>query len=291
MRKRTTIILILLIVICVAVFLGYRMLDRIRTDTQPPEITLGGETLTLSVNDSKSALLQGVSATDKVDGNVTDSLVVESVNLLDSTGRANVSYAAFDKAGNVAKAQQEVLFADYASPRFILNAPLLYRYGSNFDVLSTIGAEDGIDGNIQHRIRATALDENAITTMGSHDVQFQVTNSLGDTVTMVFPVEVYDPQSYDATLTLTDYLIYLNTGDSFNASSYLSSFSLLSETTKLNGRTPSGYSLKTTGTVDTDTPGIYTVEYRVTYTEKNENNPLLSRKYTGYNKLIVVVEG
>ena len=291
MRKRTTIILILLIVICVAVFLGYRMLDRIRTDTQPPEITLGGETLTLSVNDSKSALLQGVSATDKVDGNVTDSLVVESVNLLDSTGRANVSYAAFDKAGNVAKAQQEVLFADYASPRFILNAPLLYRYGSNFDVLSTIGAEDGIDGNIQHRIRATALDENAITTMGSHDVQFQVTNSLGDTVTMVFPVEVYDPQSYDATLTLTDYLIYLNTGDSFNASSYLSSFSLLNETTKLNGRTPSGYSLKTTGTVDTDTPGIYTVEYRVTYTEKNENNPLLSRKYTGYNKLIVVVEG
>lgn len=291
MRKRTTIILILLIVICVAVFLGYRMLDRIRTDTQPPEITLGGETLTLSVNDSKSALLQGVSATDKADGNVTASLVVESINLLDSTGRANVSYAAFDKAGNVAKAQQEVLFADYASPRFILNAPLLYRYGSNFDVLSTIGAEDGIDGNIQHRIRATALDENAITTMGSHDVQFQVTNSLGDTVTMVFPVEVYDPQSYDATLTLTDYLIYLNTGDSFNASSYLSNFSLLSETTKLNGRTPSGYSLKTTGTVDTDTPGIYTVEYRVTYTEKNENNPLLSRKYTGYNKLIVVVEG
>jgi len=158
-------------------------------------------------------------------------------------------------------------------------------------VLSTIGAEDGIDGNIQHRIRATALDENAITTMGSHDVQFQVTNSLGDTVTMVFPVEVYDPQSYDATLTLTDYLIYLNTGDSFNASSYLSSFSLMGDDTKLSGRMPSGYSLKTTGSVQTDTPGVYTVEYRVTYTEKNENNPLLSRKYTGYNKLIVVVEG
>ena len=291
MRKRTTIILILLIVICVAVFLGYRMLDRIRTDTQPPEISLGGQSLTLSVTDPQTALLQGVSATDKADGNVTASLVVESINLLDSTGKASVSYAAFDKAGNVAKAQQEVLFADYASPRFILNAPLLYRYGSNFDVLSTIGAEDGIDGNIQHRIRATALDENAITTMGSHDVQFQVTNSLGDTVTMVFPVEVYDPQSYDATLTLTDYLIYLNTGDSFSASSYLNSFSLLSETTKLNGRMPSGYSLKTAGTVDTDTPGVYTVEYRVTYTEKNENNPLLSRKYTGYNKLIVVVEG
>lgn len=285
MRKRTNILLILLIAICMAVFLGYRILDRIRTDTQPPEITLGSEVLTPSVADPQEALLQGVRAQDKADGDVTDSLIVESIELLDSTGRASVSYAAFDKAGNVAKAQQEIQYIDYVSPRFVLDSPLLYRLGSNFDILSTINAEDMLDGNIQHRIRATSLDDVAITALGTHDVQFQVNNSLGDTVSMVFPVEVYDPQRYDATLTLTDYLIYLPAGDDFKASSYLGSFTMHSDETTLNGRVPSGYSLKTAGTVQTDTPGVYTVEYLLTYRDAN------SRDYTGYNKLIVIVEG
>lgn len=285
MRKRTTIFLILLIVICLAVFLGYRLLDRIRTDTQPPQITLGSETLTLSMADPKDALLQGVTAKDNKDGDVTGSLIVENINLLDSTGRAKVSYAAFDEAGNVAKTQQEILYTDYISPRFVLDAPLLYRLGSNFDILSTISAEDMLDGNIQHRIRATSLDETAITALGTHDVQFQVNNSLGDTVSMVFPVEVYDPQMYDGALTLTDYLVYLNTGADFKASSYLDTFTLQGKATKLNGSVPSGYSLKTAGTVQADTPGIYTVEYRLTYHDAN------NREYTGYSKLIVIVEG
>lgn len=285
MRKRTTILLILLIAVCLAVFLGYRLLDRIRTDTQPPQITLGSETLTLSVTDPKEALLQGVRAEDKTDGDVTGSLIVENIELLDSTGQAKISYAAFDSAGNVAKAQQEILYADYVSPRFVLDAPLLYRLGSNFDILSTIDAEDMLDGNIQHRIRATSMGETAITTLGTHDVQFQVNNSLGDTVSMVFPVEVYDPQMYDATLTLTDYLIYMNAGDDFKASSYLGNFTLQGKETKLNGSVPFGYSLKTAGTVQTDTPGVYTVEYRLTYHDNN------SREYTGYSKLIVIVEG
>lgn len=291
MRKRTTILLISLIVICVAVFLGYQAFDRLRTDTRPPEITLDAQSLSLSVTDSREALLQGVSAEDKVDGNVTDSIVVESVNLLDNTGRASVSYAAFDKTGNVAKAQREIQYTDYESPRFRLETPLLYPYGTSFDILSTIGAEDLIDGDIQHRIRATSLSETSTATMGSHDVQFQVSNSLGDTVSIVFPVEVYDPQMYDATLTLKNYLVYLNVGDSFTAASYLDGFKLMNEETLLNGRLPSGFSLAANGTVQTDTPGVYTVTYRVTYTEKNDTNPLLSRKYTGYSKLIVVVEG
>lgn len=291
MRKRTKLLLVLLILLCVAVFIGYRMLDRIRTDTQPPEITLGSQTLTLSVTDPKDALLQGVTATDKADGNVTDLLVVESVSLLDSTGRASVSYAAFDKSGNVAKAQQEVLYTDYEAPRFVLTSPLLYRYGSSFDVLSTISATDTIDGDIQHRIRATSLDNASISAMGSHDVQFQVTNSLGDTVSLVFPVEVYDPQLYDATLTLKDYLVYLNAGDSFNAVTYLDTFTLAGKNTTLNGRVPSSFSLKTTGTVQTDTPGVYAIEYLVTYTDKSTTTSVSGMKYTAYSKLIVVVEG
>lgn len=291
MKKKMNILLAALIVLCVAAFVGYRMLDRIRTDTKPPQITLGSETPQLSVNDPREVLLSGVSATDNKDGNVTDSLVIENISLLDNSGRLSVSYAAFDKAGNVAKAQREAVFTDYVSPRFTLKQPLLFRSGVNFDVLTIVDAIDLFDGDIQHRIRATLLEGTSISSVGTHDVQFQVSNSLGDTVTLVFPVEVYDAKTYDAELALTDYLIYLKVGDSFRASDYLNSFTLLGESTNLSTRLPSGFSLNTQGTVDTNTPGVYPVEYRVTYTERNLTNPDLDRKYDSYSKLIVVVEG
>ena len=291
MKKKTNILLIALIGLCVAAFVGYRTLDRIRSDTKPPQITIGSDALQVSVNDPADTLLAGVSATDNKDGNVTDSLVVESIQLLDGTGRLSVSYAAFDKAGNVAKATREAVYTDYVRPQFTLNQPLLFRYGITFDVLNIIGATDTRDGNIQHRIRATSLDENAISTLGKHDVLFQVTNSLGDTVSLTIPVEVYDPKAYDAELALTDYLVYLNVGDSFQASDYLKSFTYLGETTNLGTRLPYGFSLKTEGTVTTGTPGVYPVEYYVTYTERNANNPELDRKYDSHSRLIVVVEG
>ena len=291
MRKKTNILLLVLILIGIAVFIGYRAYDAVRTDTQAPEITLSGVLPEISVRDSREALLQGITATDKHDGDVTDSMVIEKISLLDNTGRVCVSYAAFDKAGNVAKAQQEARFTDYISPRFSLEAPLLYRSGITFDPLSNIGATDLFDGDIQHRIRATSLDNVAITTAGTHDVQFQVTNSLGDTVSIVLPVEVYETQNYTASVSLKSYLVYLKAGDKFQPATYLDTFTLLSKDTRLNGYLPSGYSLQTIGDVHTDTPGVYTVQYLVTYTENNTGNSLLEHKYTGYTKLVVVVEG
>ena len=291
MKKKTRILWIALIVLCVAVFVSYRTLNRIRSDVKPPQITIDAETLSLSVNDPQDMLLSGLSATDNKDGNVTDSLVVENIQLLDDTGRISVSYAAFDKAGNVAKITREAIYTDYVRPRFVLNQPLLFRVGSAFDILTVLDATDVRDGNIQHRIRATSLDGSAISTLGSHNVQFQVTNSLGDTVTMVFPVEVYETKTNTATLELTDYLIYLNTGDSFHASNYLKSFTLYNEETSLSSRLPYGFSLKTEGTVNTSVPGVYPVDYYVTYTERNENSPEMNRNYDSYSKLIVVVEG
>ena len=291
MRKKTNILLLILILACIAVFLGYRAWDAIRTDTQPPEIALSIVTPELSVGDAKEVLLQGISATDKQDGNVTDSLVIENIRLLDNSGRLSVSYAAFDKCGNVAKAQQEARFTDYIAPRFTLNAPLLYRSGTSFDILSNIGATDLFDGDLQHRIRATSMDDTSISTPGTHDVQFQVTNSLGDTATIVLPVEVYDPLPYPASVTLNAYLVYLKAGDTFNAADYLNTFTLSGKTTKLNGRLPSDFSLQTAGDVQVNIPGVYTIQYLVTYKEKSMSNSLADRTYTGYSKLVVIVEG
>lgn len=290
MKKRNW-ILILLIVVCLAAFLGYRAMDAMRTDTEAPEIKMDAVIPEVSVSDPQTALLQGINAKDKRDGDVTDLLVVERVTLLDSKGTLMVSYAAFDHAGNVAKAQREAKYKDYRSPRFTMGAPLVFTYGSSFDVLSIVGANDSIDGDIQHRIRATPLDEEAINTMGVHNVKFQVSNSLGDTVTQVFPVEVYDPEMYDAKLNLKNYLVYMPAGTNFAPNSYLETFILGGEEVSLENGLPKDYTLKLKGGVQTNTPGTYVVEYRVTYTQRNENNPSLDRSWTGYSKLIVVVEG
>ena len=288
--KKKNFILMLLIAATLALFLGYRALDAIRTDTRAPEIRLDSVIPEISVEDPKTALLQGITAVDSGDGDVTSSLVVERVELLEDAGRLLVHYAAFDTAGNVAKAQREAKYTDYRSPRFTLKEPLVYRQGVAFDVLSDIGATDVIDGDIQHRVRATMLTEQTITEPGVHEVEFRVSNSLGDTVTAVLPVEVRNPER-EAQLTLSQYLLYLPVNGSFNAKDYLELYTYGEDDVDLSKCLPRGYSLKTEGKVQTQNPGVYPVEYRVTYTIVNEQDREKDVEITGYSKLIVIVEG
>lgn len=289
MKKRTW-LYILLILLCIGIFFAYRAVDRISADTVSPEISITSEQLEISVKDPKSALLKGVTAKDKRDGDVTGSLVVESMQLLDQDGTLTVTYAAFDKAGNVTKAERQVKYTDYESPVFSLSEPLLFVENSSFDVLSVVGAHDVLDGDIQHRIRATSLDDVSISTLGTHYVQFRVTNSLGDTVEKVFSVEVYPSGVYEGKLTLTDYLVYLPVGSAFRAENYLDEFTYSRDTTYLRGGLPENFTLSTNGWVDTQTPGVYSLAYTVTYTQVNTYNPDSSRMYDAYSKLIVVVE-
>lgn len=283
---------LLLILLFAAVFVGYRYYDALRTDTVAPTITVDqAEMLAVSVADPKDMLLQGVTAVDSQDGDVTGKLVVESVRLVDADGLIEVVYAVADKAGNVVKAARNVRYTDYESPRFSLTAPLIYKNGVKFDIMGDVFAHDVLDGDIQHRIRATSLAEKDISTPGKHQVYFQVTNSIGDTAEIVLPVEILKSDSYGAELELKEYLVYLPTGSDFQARSYLNRFRYKSEEINLRGYTPEALSVEITGEVQTDIPGIYTVEYEVTYTVRHDTNPDFDQHFTGYSKLIVVVEG
>lgn len=274
---------IVLILLSGAAFVGYRFLDQVRTDTKAPEITISGP-LSISVYESEDAYLSGVTAKDDRDGNVTSSLVVESITMTDKDSPATVKYAAFDKAGNVTKAEREVTFTDYTSPRFSLDAPLAFSTDASVDVMDLIHAEDVLEGDISRRVRATMLSEGSISSQGVHSVEFRVTNSLGDTVRVELPVEVYPANTYKAQLRLTDYLIYMTQGSTFNARDYLLEYILLGETTWLRGSLPDDITLKIDGQVDTNTPGVYAVSYTVT-------GMLREEPYAAYSKLIVIVEG
>lgn len=290
MKKKSWLLLIP-IAACMVLFVGYCTIDRISTDTEAPDISVGEEMLYVSATDPREVLLQGITASDNRDGDVTASLVVENMNLLDSNGTVNVEYAAFDSEGNVAKVNRKVCFTDYMSPRFTLTSPMVFDENSNFDVLSVINAQDQLDGDITHRIRATSMSSGVITQPGIHEVEFRVTNSLNETVKLTIPVEVYKTGTYEAKLTLTDYLIYMDVGSYFDAESYLDTFSRGSNKTYLKNGIPYNYSLATEGEVDTNTPGVYCVDYNVTYMIPNQLSYDMSQSYTGHSKLIVVVEG
>lgn len=289
--KKKDWILLALIALCLITFFVYRAVDQARTDSEPPVIHISEEPLDLSVNAPKGILLQDVTAQDDISGDVTASVVLENIRLLDSDGKISVGYAAFDQAGNVAKAQRELRYNNYRSPRFSLSGPLLYPFGRTFDVFNEIGAQDDIDGDIRHHVRAMLVEDTSITALGTHMVQFQVNNSLGDTTTEIFPVEVYPAEDYNATLTLKEYMIYLPVGGIFNAKFYPDTFTYNRETIELGMVLPEKYTLEIDGEVDTRTPGVYPVTYTLNYTEKNQWTGKITSEFIGYSKLIVVVEG
>lgn len=287
MKKRNWISL-LLIVTALGVLLGYRAVTHMKTDNKAPEITAEAQMPEISVGDPRTALLAGVTARDDRDGDVTASLVVESIRLVRPDGTVDVTYAAFDNSGNVSKLTREARYSDYESPKFSLTKPLMFTQNAKSEVLGVITARDMLDGDITHRIRATALKSVDSGFVGIYNTKFQVTNSLGDTVELVLPVEVYTPGFNEGTLTLTDYLIYLKAGDSFNSRSYLNQLTIGREDISLRGGLPENVKLTVSGEVQTGEPGVYQVDYQISYYPNPERTEI---SYTAYSRLIVVVEG
>jgi hypothetical protein len=275
--------LLVLLALSLGVLAGYCIFDGMRHDRKPPVITVDDSVmLEVSVLD-REGLLAGVTAWDDRDGDVTGHIVVESVRNVTDDGCVTVTYAAFDSQGNVTKATRTVRYTDYHSPRFTLTDSLVFVYGTNFDVLKLVGAEDILDGDIGYRVRATAMTDMSVNNEGEHPVRFRVNNSLGEMVELILPVEVHYSGRYNAELKLTEYLIYLEQGASFQARDYLLEFIARGEGVDLVEQLPDNLTVTIDGTVDTGVPGIYPVSYTVKRTMGNV-------EYVGYARLMVVVE-
>ena len=125
-------LLILLLAVCLLLFGAYLIYERSVFDKTPPRISIeeGEQMLQLSVLDDRQILLQGVSATDERDGDVTERIVVESVDQLNKDKQVVVTYAAFDNSGNVSKATRTVQYTDYVGPRLTLSQALIFPYGT-----------------------------------------------------------------------------------------------------------------------------------------------------------------
>ena len=278
MRNRRKILLLVLVALCCAAFAAYYLRQQHSVDREPPKITVQSEELRLSVSDPAERLLEGVRAQDARDGDVTDSLVVESVRGIVADKRFTVTYAAFDAAGNVAKATRTIFYWDYTAPRFSLAAPLIFRADVTPEVFAPLSAQDVFDGDLTKQIKGTMrTSERRLPEAGEYLVEFRVTNSLGDTSYLTAPVELTTDWGGSARVNLTDYLVYLPKDAVFTPAAYLRDLTAGGQTIALDTR--SGAVVETNSNVNTAVPGTYRVDYTVSYGQ-----------YHARTRLLVVVE-
>lgn len=282
----------------------------IKRDTEGPVITCKEDVITASIEDTDKTLLKGVKAVDERDGDVSDSLIIESIQMTEDR-ECSVVYAAFDSFNNVSKASRIVKFEDYRPIHFSFSRPLRFGLGANEEILKSIRADDCIDGDITNRIKVVnKMEDSDYKGAGIYDYEVQVTNSIGDTavlpVSAEFYADTYEERLFHPNIYLSKYVVYIEKDSPFYPKDYLDSVGIGSDLyvfdenigsdesmektenpaqeTNRNGQKISGVisydSVKYQSDVKTSEPGIYTVAYSCT-TKDN---------YTGTTQMIVVVE-
>lgn len=241
-------------------------------NTDMPVIKSETDLLEISVADGAEALLEGLTARDETDGDLTDRIMVASTSHFLEQGLMNVKYVVFDRHHNAATLTRKVLYTDYESPQFSLSVPSVYARGQNFDLLKFVHVEDCIEGDISNRIRIITNMVNMYAT-GVYPVTLEAANSCGDVAQLTLWVTVTNQQN-TAVIALDKYIAYVDQGTTFDPYSYINSVK------NISGVPLQKELVQVSGNVDMNTPGTYLIEYE--YSDGSN---------TGLTTMTVVVRG
>ena len=272
---KKNILCIILLILSLTTFIVYNKRTEAQTDSVPPVLFCETSEITASVSEiTDEFLLRGVTAHDNRCGDVTDSLMVQSISNFIQKNTVIVTYAAVDDSNNVGRLERTLVYTDYKAPQFKLTKPLLFSAGTNVNFLGNIRANSSIDGDLSTKIRyglETIVDNN---TPSTYPITFRVTDSNGVTSYLETEIMIYNSIYASASITLSDYLIYIPQGTKFTrdtAQKYFKSTSVNLENEDCE--------LVIDCNVDTSTPGVYNVDYTVHSPNAN-----------GKSRLVVVVE-
>lgn len=217
-----------------------------------PTITCTDDTLEISVSAGQEALLEGITASDPQDGDLTAKVRVLNISKFSTPGIAKVTYVVFDSHHNMGTLTRQLCYTDYRSPQFSILEPLIYPQNASIALLDRIQVTDMIDGDITHAVRVSPMRVTSDPEV--HTVDIQVTNSMGDTSRITLPVVCLESTLNRADIRLSSYLTYIDVGSSFDPGTYLNAVAL-----------PDGYGfmsdVEISNLVDTTVPGTYLVFY------------------------------
>lgn len=292
--RRLRLLLLVFFLVVFAVFVFSTVREYMTSDYEAPVISADSDVLNLSVEAIDAALLNGMTAQDNLDGNVSDSLVVVSKSKFIAKATRNVSYAAFDKSNNVGTYIRKLVYTDYYSPRFVLKEPLRFVAGnSSYDYLRHMSAVDCLDGNLTSQIKITMGEtETASESSSVRHVNVLVTNSAGDSASLTLTASFEDFETYSkASPALTDYIVYVRTGQKPNYQALLEGIWTAGNTRKFSDL---GFDPDTDVSIDDSKvnysqPGVYTVTYKLTRGTSTADGGVFRTEF-GTASLVVVVE-
>jgi len=278
-------------------------------DTEGPVLQSASDAITVSIQDTEKELIEGITAIDDRDGDVSDNILIENIEKKED-GADNeflVTYVAFDNANNSGKLTRTLYYEDYRQTHFAITQPLRFPENQQLSLFEYFQADDCIDGDISPFITLEG-DEEILEEpqKGIYDCKLSITNSVGDITELPLQVEIYEDgyeeRTFRPQVVLTEYIVYLKQGENLDANAYLdrvedkgvylldfNSVDANGEDTESSEQTSkratanrvSISQIEIDSDVDVNTPGIYSVVYSYTSEE------------TGYNcntNLIVVVE-
>ena len=197
---------------------------RILDDRTGPVFHMDNRTVEVSVKDGQEALIKGLTATDARDGDVSDSIIVESIGPFTGSGSRIVSYAAFDSDNHVTHTKREMIYTDYVPSHFHLSRPLSFAMNT-VNILNGVSVMDSIDGDLTRNVRMVSDGEIDTAHVGEYSARLKVTNSAGAISYLPVTVEIYDASVFHRLplLNLKEYAVYVEKGDEFDEREYLTS--------------------------------------------------------------------
>ncbi len=206
--RRINIIGLIILIIAALLALYSFIKFKSTSDNEAPVITGADEQLEVSVEDDESIFLEGVSATDDKDGDVTDTMVVEKLSDFNEDYERIVTLAAFDSSGGVSTAKRKIKYTDYRQPHFSIKEPLIFT-ASTTDFLENIEADDCLDGDITSNISFSSKYEVTTDVAGDYDMELQVVNSAGDVAYLPVTITISNDDVVPL-IYLEDYVVYVS---------------------------------------------------------------------------------
>ncbi|BFL47573.1 immunoglobulin-like domain-containing protein [Lactonifactor longoviformis] len=217
------------------------------TDREGPVIQIDETTdLTYTEGQDKEELLRGVTAIDKKDGDVSDTLMVESIVPALSGNKATVTFVAVDKHNNVTKYQCEINYQGAAGAD--TEAP---PEDQNTDTEAKDTAEDTPDTGEE--------TPEAQETGGAPESQAPPADETEAAISQL-------PEGSPA-FRLTEHQITLKKGTKFNYMDYIREI-----TDDKDSREDLYRKIRVSGEVKTSQAGTYEVSYSVTDSDGHQSN-------------------
>lgn len=191
-----------------------------KKDIVPPVITSTISGLYVDASAGEDGLMEGLTASDDVDGDITKDIIVGTISPFKEKGVSDVEYVVFDSSNNVGRYERTVCFENYESPKLHLSKALVYEVNGMINISDRLTAIDMLEGDISGKIRFSSANLTT-TEEGTYKLNVELKNSYGDSVKYQLPINLVRYNCDQERIQLDEYLVYVEKDSSLSPENYI----------------------------------------------------------------------